>query len=357
MLALSASLGVFAGLLPAFAWKLPLLFLISAVFGLNIVCLLAGTLVPAVFSGLSTLAGLVNSRLFTNLQMRYLNLAFLNRALPIAQTSAAFNIITAFVLSLAAFGVFFLTFKLLFKPVSAGAHVFSDRGGKRWPLMKAVLLVFTGAAIVAMTMVAVSLGVSPKLPQNTYASMSSISNLESLPGAKIDSQTVKDTYYNKKRKSGKRAQAKRTASPSSLPAKQVYAFYVNWDDNSLKSLQQHIESIDTVIPNWYSLDAQARLVTANDATVDALVKNREKQVMPLINNFVNDNVWDAKLLHRIVSDKPTGDTLIAAMLSNVQKMAIPASTWILKDLPSRTKRITKASSEAVSGVPPAGPQG
>lgn len=320
MPALSAGLGVFAGLLPAFAWKLPLLFALSAVFGLNIVCLLAGTLIPIVFSGISTLAGLVNSKLFTGLQMRYLNLAFLNRALPIAPTSAASNIITDLALSAAAFGLFFLVFKLLLKPVKrAGAHVFSDRGGRRWPVMKAVLWVLAGVAVVAMAMVVVSLGVSPALPQNAYGPEgANISNLESIPGIQMNPQTAKDAYF-KKHRSGKRGNAALRASASSLSPGQVYAFYVSWDSGSLQSLQQNIGSIDTVIPNWYSLDSQAHLAKANDEDVDALIHAKGKQDMPLINNYDEaGGTWDVKTLHRLVSDKPTGDALIAALLNDVQ---------------------------------------
>lgn len=35
--------------------------------------------------------------------------------------------------------------------------------------------------------------------------------------------------------------------------KEVYGFYVNWDENSTASLKENIDSLTTLVPEWYHL--------------------------------------------------------------------------------------------------------
>lgn len=37
--------------------------------------------------------------------------------------------------------------------------------------------------------------------------------------------------------------------------KEVYGFYVNWDENSTASLKENIDSLTTLVPEWYHLKA------------------------------------------------------------------------------------------------------
>lgn len=37
--------------------------------------------------------------------------------------------------------------------------------------------------------------------------------------------------------------------------KEVYGFYVNWDENSTASLKENIDSLTMLVPEWYHLKA------------------------------------------------------------------------------------------------------
>lgn len=45
------------------------------------------------------------------------------------------------------------------------------------------------------------------------------------------------------------------SSNNSEQPKEVYGFYVNWDENSTASLKENIDSLTMLVPEWYHLKA------------------------------------------------------------------------------------------------------
>lgn len=311
-LALAISSGVLVGLLPAFPFKTAVVFLISALFGLNIICLLVGELIPMFFPVISLLADRIN-RHFSSFTMQNLNLAFHENWLPGVRTSALTDILSGLILFAVFFCVFYLIFKLLLKRAVKYTigHIFHDPAGTRWPVMKVALMVVACFSVVVLAMAAKSVSRSPTLPEYKFAG--NITNLDSLPGAfSIKDQTLKDRDFTPHPYRAKGRHGKAVAGN-----KEVYAFYVSWDEASRKSLLHHLSSIDTVVTDWYTLDKTASLVKNSDAEIDADIAAAHKQEEPLVSNYI-DNKWDAEVLHNLISDPKKSAAFIEAAVSDVK---------------------------------------
>ena len=74
------------------------------------------------------------------------------------------------------------------------------------------------------------------------------------------------------------------------------AFYVNWDSNSLASLELHYHDIDLLIPEeLHAFTPDGTLVVDKDPKLDAWLKtlNVELPMMPLLNNY-DGSVWQVE---------------------------------------------------------------
>jgi spore germination protein YaaH len=92
------------------------------------------------------------------------------------------------------------------------------------------------------------------------------------------------------------------------PATELYAFYVNWDDEPYESLAAHADKIDVLVPMWYHLDSNGRLTVddpVEQAQVLALIesKNPDMKVMPLVNNYDKSREsWNAPAVSKLLQD-------------------------------------------------------
>jgi peptidoglycan-N-acetylglucosamine deacetylase len=83
-------------------------------------------------------------------------------------------------------------------------------------------------------------------------------------------------------------------------SKEVYGFYVNWDENSTSSLKDNIRSLTMLVPEWYHLNSSLTFSSEISPDVVQLAKLNDVKIMPLINNFTQENpdgVNIKKLLH------------------------------------------------------------
>ncbi len=78
-----------------------------------------------------------------------------------------------------------------------------------------------------------------------------------------------------------RAQKRRKAAAPGQPV--LAGFYVNWDAQSLASLQAHRDELTHVMPEWIHVGPDGKLVVDEDHRIDALVEQLE--VMPTVTNY------------------------------------------------------------------------
>jgi cellulose synthase/poly-beta-1,6-N-acetylglucosamine synthase-like glycosyltransferase/peptidoglycan/xylan/chitin deacetylase (PgdA/CDA1 family)/spore germination protein YaaH len=124
---------------------------------------------------------------------------------------------------------------------------------------------------------------------------------------------MEDTYQ-------KLASAK-SASPSQNPASKMMAFYVNWDDNSLRSLKENIDFVDVLIPEWlhlgpepgtYSLDNEIR----QKETLELIRKQKpDMEIIPLINNFdPKTKSWDQEKIVSLLGNSAERTQIIGDLI-------------------------------------------
>ncbi|WP_028403174.1 glycosyltransferase [Ectobacillus panaciterrae] len=93
-----------------------------------------------------------------------------------------------------------------------------------------------------------------------------------------------------------------SSGTNSKQPKEVYGFYVNWDENSTASLKDNIRSLTMLVPEWYHLNADLTISSEIKPDIMQLAKANHVKIMPLINNFTQkgsgpDGAVIDKLLH------------------------------------------------------------
>ncbi|MGC1107053.1 MAG: glycosyltransferase, partial [Candidatus Acidiferrales bacterium] len=94
------------------------------------------------------------------------------------------------------------------------------------------------------------------------------------------------------------------------------AFYVNWDSNSLASLQLHYHDIDLLIPEeLHAFTADGSLVVDKDPKLDSWLKtiNIELPMMPLLNNY-DGSVWQVDPMAQMLAHPDSRQRLTASLV-------------------------------------------
>ncbi len=96
------------------------------------------------------------------------------------------------------------------------------------------------------------------------------------------------------------------------------AFFVDWDPQSLYSLQTHIQDINTLIPEWLSINPDTlRLETHIDPQVLTLANENHIRVLPLLSNMKGGD-FDTQLVHIILSNPEHRAALIGDISATLQ---------------------------------------
>ena len=94
------------------------------------------------------------------------------------------------------------------------------------------------------------------------------------------------------------------AKPAKGPRSEVVGFYVNWDETSYQSLAKNIETLTIVMPEWYHVGGNGRLVPINPEKHGRVLdlikqKNPDVRVMPIVNNFGGET--DPKMVGKLIA--------------------------------------------------------
>ncbi|WP_241676482.1 glycosyltransferase [Flavobacterium pectinovorum] len=100
------------------------------------------------------------------------------------------------------------------------------------------------------------------------------------------------------------------------------AFYVDWDPQSLFSLQKNIDKLNMVIPEWFFIDPKTDLLrTEIDTAALKIMKKAGIKIIPIINN-INESKggdFDGDLVHRILHDDLKRERLINDIIKNLKQ--------------------------------------
>lgn len=109
---------------------------------------------------------------------------------------------------------------------------------------------------------------------------------------------------------------------------------MDWDPQALYSLQDHISELNTVLPEWFFIDANTDTLISNiDPDVLSLMKQNHVRILPMLSN-VNlkneDGNFDSDLLSRVLLNKAKRNKLLASILATLKKNQFRVLILILK---------------------------
>ena len=100
------------------------------------------------------------------------------------------------------------------------------------------------------------------------------------------------------------------------------AFYVDWDPQAFFSLQDHISELNTIMPEWFFIDAATdTLVTNIDPDGLALMKQNNVKVLPMLSNVNlndHDGTFDPDLLSKLLLSKSKREKLLKQLLATLK---------------------------------------
>ncbi|MED0903227.1 glycosyl transferase family 2 [Bacillus cereus] len=107
----------------------------------------------------------------------------------------------------------------------------------------------------------------------------------------------------------------------SKQSKEVYGFYVNWDENSTASLKENIDSLTTLVPEWYHLKADLTVSSEIKPDIVKLAKENHVKIMPLLTNYTEEASGpDSELIHKLLSSPDhVKTTFINDLVKQVEK--------------------------------------
>jgi poly-beta-1,6 N-acetyl-D-glucosamine synthase len=101
------------------------------------------------------------------------------------------------------------------------------------------------------------------------------------------------------------------------------AFYVDWDPQSLFSLQKNIKKLNMVVPEWFFIDPKTDLLrTEIDTAALKIMRRNNIRIVPLINNISDtkpDDGFDGDMIHRIINDPTKKARLINDIATTLKK--------------------------------------
>ncbi len=140
------------------------------------------------------------------------------------------------------------------------------------------------------------------------------------------------------------AEPLQAVTPAAPARGEVIGFYVDWDQNALASLQQNINSLDKLIPEWLHLADASGSLTPDDPdvqqqTLDFIKINRPNlPVMVLVNNFNKDTqTWDQTRLAGLLADPAARARNIQALLDFVNTNHLQGVSVDFEDVPTASK--------------------
>src|ERR1700744_3296579 len=104
-----------------------------------------------------------------------------------------------------------------------------------------------------------------------------------------------------------------------FPAGIRAAFYVDWDAQSFLSLQEYIDKLNMVIPEWIFIDPTADTVTTNiDPRAWNVMKKSGVKILPILSNNYKE-VFRGDAVRRIIADPVKKQRLINDVIKILEK--------------------------------------
>ena len=96
-------------------------------------------------------------------------------------------------------------------------------------------------------------------------------------------------------------------------------FFVDWDAQSYTSLNDHINKMDMIVPEFFFLSPQSDTLQSKiDYDVIKIVRKHRKKLVASVKNYIN-NEWNGKAVHNIINTPEHRTAFINNLLLQLQK--------------------------------------
>ncbi|KFF05086.1 polysaccharide deacetylase family protein [Flavobacterium reichenbachii] len=206
-------------------------------------------------------------------------------------------------------------------------QIFQTTTKKRWKTFQwsSRLLLFVFVLMIPIFFITLKRGLKPALPLLANSSRTGHSLDNPIIPKGLSTEELKkfqgfDFYLRAKKK----VQNLEKQPVVSKTAAQIRAaFYVDWDPQSLFSLQKNIDKLNVVVPEWFFIDPKTDLLRTEIDTAALKVMRRGKvKILPLINNInesLGEGEFDGDLIHRILHDKNKKERLINDIVKTLKQ--------------------------------------
>ena len=205
-------------------------------------------------------------------------------------------------------------------------QIFQTNTKVRWRLFQWSTRAFIFAVVLLIPIFIITLhsGLKPTLPllTNIYTEVKTLSNPSTpLPFNKQELKKYKgfEAFFRMKEKNANLVINSKKLNTDKVRA----AFYVDWDPQSLFSLQKNIKNLNMVIPEWFFIDPKTEsLKTEIDTAALRVMQKNKIKIIPLINNIditKNDGDFNGNLIHRIINNPKKRAQLINDIAKTIQQ--------------------------------------
>ncbi|MFH6962131.1 polysaccharide deacetylase family protein [Flavobacterium plurextorum] len=206
-------------------------------------------------------------------------------------------------------------------------QVFQTVTQKRWKTFQwsSRLILFILILMVPIFFITLKRGLKPPLPLLANSSRAGHSLENPVTPKNLTDKELKkfkgfDYFLRAKTKIDK---LKKQPAVSKTASEVRAAFYVDWDPQSLFSLQKNIDKLNMVIPEWFFIDPKTDLLrTEIDTAALKVMKKGKVKILPLINNInesLGEGEFDGDLIHRILHDTNKRERLIDDIVKALKK--------------------------------------
>ncbi len=240
--------------------------------------------------------------------------------------------------------------------------VFLDAGGRRGQYFSYISILLGTIVTVLLTFFVISVLINPFLPLirlKPVATLPQQADINFHPPERPESKgenIAKQTGVRAKLEKKKRDDAtlKRAANAELLRASGnvpiistpyngnplAVGFFVNWDDSSLASLKQNINSLDWVVPEWIRLSGDEKnplVLDIDKEAIDFIQRNKpEMPVLPLLQNYKNEQ-WNSDILMNSISTDAQRQNLVASLLTTIEQYKFGGITIDIEEVPQASQ--------------------
>ena len=192
-------------------------------------------------------------------------------------------------------------------PEAPKRFVFQDPRGRRWPRLRRVLLAWCVMVALAVVWFFQAVFVRPelKLPHSIRSLKGQLHSAIKETERTTDDPNVINwqKYYATsqaamERLTRIRAQLRKKRSGDSEIR---LGFYVDWDENSFASLEEHAGTLTHLAPEWFTLTkTTSDLTYSADAKLSTFATSHGLEVMPLLRNLEDDD-WQPEAVENLAT--------------------------------------------------------